>query len=135
MDLFSAWTRKPVLINFDKVKEAIRLPHDFIIINVLPTFEQGCLIAGTTDAMKEESILNDMMSSLSVADKKIIVYGKHCNDENVSVKVQQLQILGIKDLFVYRGGLFEWMLLQDIYGHSEFPTTSRMNDILQFKPK
>lgn len=133
MDFFS-WTSKPTLINFDRVQEAIR-HKDFLIINVLPANEQHCLIAGTTDASKEENILNHMMTSFTIADKSIIIYGKHCNDENITAKVQQLQLLGMKDLFIYRGGLFEWMLLQDIYGHSEFPTTTRMNDILHFKPK
>jgi hypothetical protein len=35
---------------------------------------------------------------------------------------------------MYTGGLFEWMLLQDIYGDAEFPTTSRELDVLKFRP-
>jgi len=30
--------------------------------------------------------------------------------------------------------LFEWLLLQDIYGSEEFPTTSHELDILKYKP-
>ena len=34
-------------------------------------------------------------------------------------------------MFVYIEGLFEWMMLGDIYGNDEFPTTDvRENDIL-----
>jgi len=30
--------------------------------------------------------------------------------------------------------LFEWLLLQDIYGYDEFPTTIKVLDILKYKP-
>jgi enhancing lycopene biosynthesis protein 2 len=35
---------------------------------------------------------------------------------------------------VYTGGLFEWLLLQDIYGTQEFLTTKKELDLLKFKP-
>ena len=31
--------------------------------------------------------------------------------------------------------MFEWLLLQDIYGNDNFPTTSKDLDILKYKPK
>jgi hypothetical protein len=37
-------------------------------------------------------------------------------------------------VFVYTGGLFEWLMLQDIYGETDFPTTKKELDILRFKP-
>ena len=37
-------------------------------------------------------------------------------------------------VYLYLGGLFEWLLLQDIYGFDDFPTTSRQLDILKYKP-
>ena len=55
---------------------------------------------------------------------KIIIYGKNCNDEKIYIKYQQLISLGFYNVFIYVGGLFEWLLLQDIYGSDEFPTTS-----------
>ena len=36
---------------------------------------------------------------------------------------------------LYIGGLFEWLLLQDIYGDDEFKTTKKELDILKFKPQ
>ena len=36
---------------------------------------------------------------------------------------------------IYIGGLFEWLLLQDIYGDDEFPTTTKIIDILKYKGK
>jgi len=35
---------------------------------------------------------------------------------------------------MYTGGLFEWLLLQDIYGKTEFPTTTNIIDLLKYKP-
>ena len=126
-------TNNPQLISFDVVQNAMNSP-DYLIINVLPIHEQDCLIRGTIDAANEEQILNKMIESIVIANKKIVIYGKNCNDENVTNKLHQLEKLGLNDVFLYRGGLFEWMLLQDIYGEKEFPTTKREVDILRFKP-
>jgi len=35
---------------------------------------------------------------------------------------------------IYPGGIFEWLLLQDIYGDDMFKTTSKELDILKYKP-
>jgi hypothetical protein len=123
----------PQLINFDFMQNA-RRSSDYFIINVLPCHDQDCLISGTIPASNEEQILNTMIQSITTPDKKIILYGKNCNDETVTEKMIQLKKLGLSDVFIYRGGLFEWMLLQDIYGEKEFPTTKREVDILRFKP-
>ena len=133
MNIF--WKKNdPELINFDTMINAIRQPDKFIIINVLPLHEQDCLISGTIDASQEEYILNQMIQSITTPDKKIIVYGKNCNDKTIDSKITQLQSLGLNDIFVYKGGLFEWMLLQDIYGDTQFSTTKKVLDLLRFKP-
>jgi hypothetical protein len=133
MNIF--WKKNdPELINFDTMINAIRQPDKFIIINVLPLHEQDCLISGTIDACQEEYILNQMIQSITTPDKKIIVYGKNCNDKTIDSKITQLQSLGLNDIFVYKGGLFEWMLLQDIYGDTQFSTTKKVLDLLRFKP-
>jgi hypothetical protein len=54
-------------------------------------------------------------------------------DASVDKKYYQLISLGCKRVFIYRGGLFEWLLLQDIYGFSAFPTTKKILDILKYK--
>jgi len=48
-------------------------------------------------------------------------------------KYRQLVDLGFSNVYIYTGGLFEWLLLQDIYGSTEFPTTTKELDILKFK--
>ncbi len=57
------------------------------------------------------------------------------SDDSVVKKYNQLYKLGFKNVYIYIGGLFEWLLLQDIYGEEEFPTTNKILDILQYKGK
>ena len=42
--------------------------------------------------------------------------------------------LGFVNINIYTGGMFEWLLLQDIYGNDEFKTTKRELDILKYRP-
>ena len=55
------------------------------------------------------------------------------SDYSIFKKYEQLIKLGFYNVFVYTGGLFEWLLLQDIYGTEEFPTTAKQLDILKYK--
>jgi hypothetical protein len=120
-------------INFENMQYAIKNPNVYIILNTLSLDDQNCLIQGTLPASKEEQSINEMITQSNIPDKKIILYGRNTNDITVQEKYKQLIFLGISDIFVYSGGLFEWLLLQDIYGIDEFPTTSKLMDILKYK--
>ena len=102
-----------------------------IIINTLPQHEQNCLIKNTLKIEDEISVLNKYIKQ----DKsiKIIVYGRNCNDESIYKKYKQLTDLGFTNISLYVGGMFEWLLLQDIYSEENFPTTQKETDILKFK--
>lgn len=117
------------LYNFEKVQNAIK--NKDIIINTLLENSQNCLISGTTSITNEVTLLNNCLK-----DKKnilIIIYGKNNNDNSVLIKYNQLISLGFTNVGIYLGGLFEWLLLQDIYGSDNFPTTSKEIDILKYK--
>lgn len=119
-------------INFEDMHIATKNIESYLIINTLSPNEQQCLIIGTTPVEQEEAIINKhLRQNKSV---KIIVYGKNCNDDSVNKKFQQLLSLGFYNIYIYQGGLFEWLLLQDIYGKELFPTTKKELDILKFKP-
>ena len=64
-----------------------------------------------------------------------IIYGKNSNDNTIYNRYKQLLELGFTNIYLYIGGLFEWLCLQDIYGDDEFQTTKKELDILKFKPK
>ena len=118
-------------INFEDVKYSFNKPN-YIMINTLPESEQEYLISGTIPCSQEERIINHLISN--VENKNIIIYGKNSNDETIYNKYDQLKKLGIINIYIYSGGLFEWSLLQDIYTSDNFPTTCECPDILKFKP-
>ena len=64
---------------------------------------------------------------------KIIIYDKNSHETTLFKKYEQLNSLGFPNVYIYPGGLFEWLCLQDIYGYDEFPTSTKELDILKFK--
>ena len=120
-------------INFEDIQYAIQKSNDYIIINTLPISEQDCLIKNTLPYEQEEKTINDLLNNYDLNNKKIIIYGKNANDESSEKKYSQLRTLGFSEIYLYTGGLFEWLLLQDIYGSVEFPTSKKILDILKYK--
>lgn len=120
-------------IGFEDIKIAIH-NRQTIIINTLLSSEQSCLIKNTADIQEEEKIINDLLDNYKMKKIHIIVYGKNNTDDTAEKKYQQLIDLGFSNVYLYYGGLFEWLLLQDIYGETEFPTTKKVLDILKYKP-
>lgn len=118
-------------INYEDMQTVIKNPEIYLIINTLPQSEQECLIVNTTLANEEEEIINRFIKENKSI--RIIIYGKNCNDETINKKYQQLYSLGFFNIFIYSGGMFEWLMLQDIYGNNLFPTTKKQLDILKYK--
>jgi hypothetical protein len=119
-------------INFEDMQTVIKNPEIYLIINTLPSSEQQCLIVNTVSVNDEEIIINKFLKENK--NIIIIIYGKNSNDDTMNKKYQQLLSLGFYNIFAYTGGLFEWLLLQDIYGKELFPTTKKELDILKYKP-
>jgi hypothetical protein len=119
-------------INFEDVQVVCKNPELYLLMNTLTEMEQGCLITGTISPKQEETLINRYMKTNPTI--RIVVYGRNTNDESIYKKYNQLQRLGFTNVFLYMGGMFEWLLLQDIYGFEEFPTTTKQLDILKYKP-
>lgn len=133
-------------INYEDVQHAVLknsvyknndYEKKYIIINTMDKNSQSCLILNTIPIQEEEEMINGILNNKypNVNNIIVIVYGMNSNDESINSKYEQLIKLGIKNVFVYTGGMFEWLLLQDIYGCDLFPTTSRELDILKYKPR
>jgi 23S rRNA pseudoU1915 N3-methylase RlmH len=121
-------------VNFEYVQNYCNFKNDkLLLINTLDYSKQDCLIKNTIIASQEEEILNSYLKKNKAII--ILIYGENCSDNKVIIKYNQLYKLGFTNLYVYIGGLFEWLLLQDIYGEDEFPTTSKIYDILNYKGK
>jgi hypothetical protein len=129
------YTKKKENVGFEDIKFAIAHSNNFIIINTLSANEQDMLIKGTLPCDREETAINEQISNYRAPDLPVIIYGRNCSDDSVQLKQEQLVTIGIKHVCVYAGGLFEWLLLQDIYGFDEFPTTSNCDDLLKYSSR
>ena len=122
-----------IKINYEDVQFIIKNPEGHLLINTLSTSEQTCLIVNTININNEENIINTCIK-IGAKDIKIVIYGKNSNDEKLFNKYNKLTYLLFYNVYVYTGWLFEWLMLQDIYGEKEFPTTKKELDILKYKP-
>ena len=129
-------------INYEDVQNACKHSLNnngndkkYAIINTLDKNIQTCLIQNTISIHEEEDVINSILKDKYSNIITIIIYGLNSNDESVYSKYEQLVKLGIKNVFIYTGGMFEWLLLQDVYGRELFPTSSKELDILKYKPR
>ena len=118
-------------VSFEDLQWLIkRNPNNYILINTLGPNDQDCLVKETLPIGQEVETINKLQKNTH-----IIIYGRNTNDESISKKYAQLLSLGFTNIYIYPGGLFEWLCLQDIYGYEKFPTSGKLLDILKFKPK
>jgi hypothetical protein len=96
----------------------------YLMINTLSLIEQDYLIKNTLSYQIEEELVNDLINdaSLNLDNYVIVIYGENCVDDSVDKKYKQFLALGFRHVFIYYGGLFEWLMLQEIYGEERFPT-------------
>ena len=117
--------------SFDILQGKIMTNSDIVLINTLLEGEQDCLIKNTITAYKENDFMNDLLKKNK--KKEIIVYGKNHRDMKVIQKYNQLKKLGFNNVYIYFGGLFEWLLLQEVYGDTNFQTDGKVVDLLRYK--
>lgn len=111
----------------------MHIQHSTLLINTLPASLQHCLIKTTLDIRFEERVVNTFIEKNP--NIMIIVYGKNSNDITILHKYEQLVKLGFTNVHIYTGGIFEWMLLYEIYGKELFKITRYEVDILRYRPK
>ena len=112
-----------------EVKDRIR--KDIILLNTMPMNRQDCLIKGTMKANYEEDYMNQLLKTNK--NKEIILYGLHHTDVSVIKKYNQLKKLGFKNVHIYFGGMFEWLLLQEVFGTINFEIDGSLKDIIEYK--
>ena len=92
------------------------------MISTLPAAQQGCLIAGTIPVSEETATVSTLLAGQR-SRRRLIVYGASSSDDTALRKAEQLISLGFADVFVYRGGLLEWLLLREVYGADWYGVT------------
>lgn len=119
-------------LSFEDISDVvIKNRHAYILLNTLSPAEQDCLIAHTLTMSLEEHTINQLIATNK--NHNIVIYGRNAGDPSVLRKYEQLNKLGFCNVLVYPGGLFEWLLLQEIYGSELFPTTCVVKDIYKFR--
>ena len=118
-------------IGFDDMKQAV--DKKYTIITTIPRHETNNIIKNTVDPGCEEECINGLIDNNKLFEN-IIIYGRNSCDTKIYSKYNDLINFGFYNIYVYTGGMFEWMLLQDIYGFDNFPSTENDLDILKFKP-
>ena len=136
---FMTATNKICAIGFEDILQFQRTTKEghtgnLILINTLSLNEQEILICKTISAKEEEHILNELLETYQTRRVQIVIYGRNSADITVFDKQEQIRKLGFTHVYVYLGGLFEWLLLQDIYGVDAFKTTNICRDILKYSP-
>tara|TARA_X000000368_G_scaffold195191_1_gene154097 strand:+ start:4335 stop:4754 length:420 start_codon:yes stop_codon:yes gene_type:complete len=116
------------VVNFEDVKLVKK--NNYVLINTLPKTQQDCLIENTILIDNEETVVENAINN----KQTIIIYGINSNDYTIYKKYDQILGLGHMNTYIYIGGLFEWLLLQDIYGTKNFKTTKYILDHLKYKP-
>ena len=121
---------KPLSFNIINYEE-IQKKNDYCLISTLG--ENDCLIKNTLSPNEEIEYINHCIEKNR--QQKIIIYGKNYTDDSIYIQYKKLKKLGFDLVHLYPGGIFEWLLLQEIYGDELFPANKIEKDILKYKPK
>ena len=130
-DLISPAAEPSCCVGFEEMVDGLRNKH--AILSTMP--DRDCLIRGTMTDDEEDRYVAACLSTYS-STPVIVIYGRNACDPAPDAKRTQLMRLGfgMNDVCIYRGGMFEWMLLRDISGDAEFPATKPERDILRYRP-
>ena len=119
-------------VNFENIID-YQTENSGLLISTLSQNEQNCLISKTLLSSDEESIINSALYRNK--NMNIYVYGKNSDDTTIVSKAKQLMDLGFSNVYIYVGGMFEWLLLQEIYGSKNFKTDGNELDLLKYRPQ
>jgi rhodanese-related sulfurtransferase len=123
-------------VNFEDIQNILlNANKNVLLINTLENTPeaQSCILPNTIHFSQEEEVINECLQKAK--NIALVIYGRNANDITIYQKYTQLVDLGFTNVYIYPGGMFEWMLLQDIYSDDHFKTTQKELDILKFKPK
>lgn len=119
-------TKENHIIGYETVKS-----KNHILISTLNEFD--CCIKDTLTPNEEIEFINNCISTNN--QKNIIIYGKNYLDKSIYSQYNKLNSLGFDNIYLYPGGIFEWLLLQETFGEDMFETNFIEKDILKYKPK
>ncbi len=87
-----------------------------------------CIDGTLTPEMEEREInriIQKYSSSGKAPEEKIVYYGLNSVDRSPDEQTAKLASHGI-EASVYRGGMFEWLLLREVFGADNYPVVSTL---------
>ena len=122
-------------VTYEYVKEIVTNQSPVFLLCTLKRDKERFAIVRTIGIDNEEDCINQLINKRQY-NTTIVIYGENMYDPTVISKYKQLKQIGFINCYIYFGGLFEWFLLQDVYGCEMFPTKNTpLNGCLQFKPQ
>lgn len=116
---------KNYILNFDDMKLAV--DRGYIICHIMDETDETILIKNTLSVKDEIKKINDLIKQ-SKFDETIVLYGRNYTDlEKIVQRFQHLISFGFTRVFIYVGGLYEWVLMQNLYGDKLFPTNNSID--------
>lgn len=113
-------------IGFDTIQN---INSTSLIITVMDN-SINCFIPNTILPKEEEVIINNIIDNKKQNNYTIILYGKNCKDmDAIKKKILQFKEFGFLNIYVYAGGLFEWLLLREVFGEMQFPITGHLSKL------
>ncbi len=97
-------------------------PTPLLLLAAPSVDAQPWRIHGTLSADEEERQINRLVehgSKNSGTPKHIVYYGLNSTDTSPETQARKLMSHGLK-ASVYRGGLFEWILLRELFGETVY---------------
>jgi len=91
-----------------------------LILSTMITQRGSPFILGTLSKQLEEVTLSAMLRTKRF-NIPILVYGHNSFDKTVETMCNILLNRGFTHVFVYIGGMFEWLLLNKLYGNNACP--------------
>lgn len=118
-------------VNFEAVPSA---SSDGLLISTIDCTRDAhldCAIIGTTDRSQETEKIQ--RAKEVYPNMPIVIYGANSTDTTPFFRWKELTQMGLTNVSVYTGGLFEWLLLGETYGTEAFGVTTPQDDLLKFK--
>ena len=95
-------------VNFEDIQYLLNKNNEYILINTLSEKEQDCLIKDTVSIENEVKYINHFMSK--DININIVIYDKKCKCSKFNEKIRTISRFRFTNVFIYPGGLFEWLL-------------------------
>ena len=88
--------------------------NNYVLVSTLADDRQHCLIPGTLPSHDEVARITAIIKEKRQRDMIVHIYGENYADNKIMIQYKKLVSIGFKNVYIYPGGMFEWLCLQEI---------------------